>query len=93
MSPLRVIYLPSSEIDVQASILISVSKKRFKHAVQRNRVKRMIREAYRTNKSLLNTSSRYLIAFVYQSDEIVPFSIVEECMKASLLKISMEETR
>jgi len=34
-------------------ILISVPKKRFKHAVDRNRVKRQIREAYRHNKQLL----------------------------------------
>ena len=34
-------------------LLISVPKKRFKHAVDRNRVKRQVREAYRKNKSLL----------------------------------------
>ena len=45
--PLRVVWLPVEELDVQASILISVSKRRFKRAVKRNRIKRQIREAYR----------------------------------------------
>ena len=45
--PLRVVYLPVEELEVSASILISVSKRRFKRAVKRNRVKRQIREAYR----------------------------------------------
>jgi len=47
---------PKVERKVQSSnikILISVPKKRFKHAVDRNRVKRQIREAYRHNKQLL----------------------------------------
>lgn len=51
--PLRVIWLPVEELDVQASILISVSKRRFKRAVKRNRIKRQIREAYRLNKQIL----------------------------------------
>ena len=53
--PLRVVYLPVEELEADASILISVSKRRFKRAVKRNRVKRQIREAYRVNKhELLN---------------------------------------
>lgn len=51
--PIRVVYMPVEQGEVPASILISVSKRRFKRAVKRNRVKRQIREAYRKNKSLL----------------------------------------
>ena len=42
--------LPS---DVPAQVVIGVSKRRFKHAVMRNRLKRQIREAYRHNKQVL----------------------------------------
>lgn len=54
--PLRVIYrvVPRKEEGRPAvSILISVAKKRFKHAVDRNRVKRLVREAYRLQKQSL----------------------------------------
>ena len=47
--PLRVVYLPVEELEAPVSILVSVSKRRFKRAVKRNRVKRQIREAYRKN--------------------------------------------
>ena len=51
--PIRVVYMPVEKGEASASILISVSKRRFKRAVKRNRVKRQIREAYRKNKHLL----------------------------------------
>ena len=53
--PLRVVYTikERARADVPAQLLVSVSKRHFKHAVDRNRVKRQIREAYRQNKQLL----------------------------------------
>lgn len=53
--PLRVVYMPldTEETTADASILISVPKKRFKHAVKRNLVKRQVREAYRHHKHIL----------------------------------------
>ena len=38
---------------VTVRVLVSVSKKRFHHAVKRNRVKRLVREAWRKNKAPL----------------------------------------
>ena len=50
--PIRVVYAVRTcvESEPQAQIMVSVSKRYFKHAVQRNRVKRQLREAYRKNK-------------------------------------------
>lgn len=75
-----------------ASILISVSKRRFKRAVKRNRVKRQIREAYRKNKQplldLLQEKEKNLaIAFIYLSDELISSAVIEEKMKIALARI------
>ena len=85
--PLRVVYLPVEELEADASILISVSKRRFKRAVKRNRVKRQIREAYRVNKhELLNALAekkcRLAIAFIYLSDQLTESSEGEDCFGA-----------
>ena len=91
--PLRVVYLPVEELEAPISILVSVSKRRFKRAVKRNRVKRQIREAYRKNKSLLVDElqcreQRLAIAFIYLSDELVATAELEEKMKIALARIS-----
>ncbi len=90
--PLRVVWLPVEELDVQASILISVSKRRFKRAVKRNRIKRQIREAYRLNKQILlapltEKNRRLAIAFIYLADELMNSALVEEKIKAALTRI------
>ena len=90
--PLRVVYLPVEELEADASILISVSKRRFKRAVKRNRVKRQIREAYRVNKhELLNALAekkcRLAIAFIYLSDQLKESSVIEERVKTALARI------
>lgn len=97
--PLRVVWLPVEELDVQASILISVSKRRFKRAVKRNRVKRQIREAYRMNKPILLDSDalnkkeyRLAIAFIYLADELMDSTLVEEKMKTALARIVEENS-
>ena len=70
-------------------LLLSVPKRRFKHAVDRNRVKRQLREAYRKNKQLLTGSvpsgQLLALAFVWQTDRHLP-SVEVEKRVASLLK-------
>ena len=73
--PTRVVYLPLKESDATAKILISVPKKRFKKAVTRNRIKRLIRETYRLNKNELiekwHADGKYFaLAFVYIGSDI-----------------------
>lgn len=72
--PLRVVYMKRERQagDAPVQILVSVSKKRFRHAVDRNRVKRQVREGYRKHKHILweavTDSEQLLLALVWLSD-------------------------
>jgi ribonuclease P protein component len=91
--PLRVVFMIEPKIDVEpASVLVSVPKKRFKRAVKRNRLKRLMREAYRLNKGMiidaLNEKQLQIhVAFNYVSDDELDFATIEKKMKISLQRL------
>lgn len=87
--PLRVIFMERQEPGVQ--ILISVSKRRFKHAVDRNRVKRQIREAYRLNKHILQPTHGLCLAFLWLSSEHVPSQTVTQKVVNLLQRVKENE--
>lgn len=70
-----------------AQVLFSCSKRSFKRAVDRNAVKRRMREAYRLHKSLLPANSYFLLAYIYIAREIIPFHTMEEKLKLSLKRL------
>ena len=89
--PIRVVFQQTEETGTR--IMVSVSKRFFKHAVKRNRIKRQLREAYRLNKHLLMPASGGLnIAFLWISNELLPSVKVMERMKNLLTKINESVT-
>ncbi|BFM42917.1 ribonuclease P protein component [Flavobacterium sp. CFS9] len=70
--PLRLVYAPAEENSPEKiKIGVSVSKKYFKKAVDRNYFKRVLRETYRLNKHLLldNIPQPYSMMFFYQTKD------------------------
>lgn len=68
-------------------VLVSVSKKYFKKAVDRNRLKRQIREAYRQHKHLLQDQGHYsiqLIGILYIGKEKSDFNLIRKKLISGL---------
>jgi ribonuclease P protein component len=88
--PLRIIYyVVEKEMPAQTAILISIPKKKIKRAVQRNHIKRQVREAFRVRKpdlnSLLEEKNKFIqIAFLYMDKEAHSFQAIEKAMDKTL---------
>lgn len=83
--PLRLVYQINED---KAKVGVSVSKRNFKRAVDRIRIKRLLREAYRLNKNMLidNNSITYSFMILYISKEMPDFALVDTKMKSIFLK-------
>ena len=79
--PLRLVYVENKEENAELMKKgVSVSKKYFKKAVDRNYFKRVLRETYRLNKHLLidNLEKPYAFMFFYQTKERLSYQEIEE---------------
>jgi ribonuclease P protein component len=97
--PLKVIWI-STEQDIKypAQILISVSKRNFKKAVDRNYIKRLIREAYRKNKYLLynaldDNHKKLTFTIIYAAKDIIAYDDLERKMIQVLNQLIMEHEK
>ena len=76
-----------SPFKVQAGV--SVSKRNFKLAVDRNRIKRLMRESYRKNKHLIyndDDTKKHILMFIYQAKREVSYEQMEEKMNELIKK-------
>lgn len=88
--PLRVTYLPTD--DAPTEVLIWAPKSLFKHAVDRNRLRRQMREAYRLNRQILaDTGKTYQIAFNYMEKDMHDYHTIDKAMRRALKRLSLQE--
>lgn len=85
--PLKVVF-QVNESGMQA--LFSVSKRSFKKAVDRNLIRRRIKEAYRLNKAILADSTPKSIAFIYIHKEIAEFKQIQKAMISILKRMASQ---
>ena len=96
--PLRVTYMPiANDQDAPTQVLVWAPKSLFKRAVKRNRLRRLMREAYRLHQNILASSSEssqnsnFLIAFNYMDKEEQPYAIIEKAVCKALRKMKGEK--
>tara|TARA_Y100000034_G_scaffold120393_1_gene163247 strand:- start:1293 stop:1700 length:408 start_codon:yes stop_codon:yes gene_type:complete len=99
--PLRLVYIPiTSQDSVTVSAKnryfktgFSVPKKFIKTAVQRNRIKRLMRESFRKNKYIVMTGAhqQYALMFIYLSREDISQIKMEQLMLNLLERLKQKE--
>jgi ribonuclease P protein component len=80
--PLKMVYLESSKASAKIQVAVTVSKRNFKSAVHRNRIKRLLRESYRLHKHLIfnKIEGSYACMFLYLGKDMPSYSEIEGSM-------------
>ena len=91
------LYLPVNSIESPFKVLISVPKRNIKNAVERNYIRRCIREVLRTNKELLLNSAQdhngIHLALIYNLKSKIEYSKIEEYLLEVLHKFKKQNDK
>ena len=90
--PLRVVYMETERQDSALKAGFTVSTRYFKRAVDRNRVKRLMRESYRLQKNkllqkLVENKSNLAVFFIYTAAELPKYKEMFEMMGTALERV------
>ncbi len=91
--PLRIVYVATdNKENLPLKVGVSVSKRYFKKAVDRNYFKRLLREAYRLNKDLLlqNIDQPYALMLFYQTKDKLTFEQINDKMIQLFEKFALQ---
>jgi len=94
--PIKLVYLETkhqSPYKIQAGV--SASKRNFKKAVDRIRIKRLLREAYRKNKhSIYNSEqiNKHILMFIYLGSKELEYEEIEDKMQKIIHKFIKKQT-
>ncbi len=92
--PIKLIYLETeheSPYKIQAGV--TVSKRNFNKAVDRNKIKRLLREVYRKNKCMIYESKntkKHIFMFIYLGKKEFDYHVLEDKMKLLLQKFILK---
>lgn len=87
--PWRLVWTPATNRTSVARFLITVPKKRLRHAVDRVKMRRRCREAYRLSRHLLPTPSPGVeLAFIYVADAVTPYAKTHRAMAKMLTAVT-----
>ncbi|HMQ47987.1 MAG TPA: ribonuclease P protein component [Saprospiraceae bacterium] len=96
--PLRLVFLAEEKGQgvYPVKITFSVPKKKFPKAVQRNRLKRLMREAWRLNKNRLYREMKehtpgYAFMVLYTGSEAASFAVIEKNMRNMIRRFLIQE--
>lgn len=90
-SPYRITWLPIAESSAPIKVVISIPKRSFKKAVDRNRLKRQTREIYRKQKQKVYDAlgeKNILMMIVYTAKTKIEFKELEIKLKEALERLS-----
>ncbi len=90
--PIKVFYV-SEENGENSQAAFVVPKRNFKSAVDRNRIKRQLREVYRLNKQMLgeNNGRKFVMLFLYLGKVKPQYAELEKAMVRLLKKLNHED--
>ena len=95
ISPLYFHWIPAKLIEeVQVQVLFSISKKSFKKAVDRNRLRRQMREVYRLNKqrlfAVLPANMQIALVLSYTAKEKLPYEQINNAFIKIIQKLAKQ---
>lgn len=96
--PLRLVYMIEDRsgdgmATTPVQMMVSVPKRHLRHAVERNRVKRLVREAYRTNRQLLlealpgDGGKTLSLCFIWNEDHTRDYAEVQSRVRSLMMRL------